>query len=110
MIRGDGVEMLIGSSTDESFGPVLAVGTGGRFVEVHRDRALALPPLTTTLGRRAIERTRIGSAVQSRGWERGVIELERLMVRLGRLVIEIPCIKQLVFDPRHVVPDSHREL
>ncbi len=106
MIRGDGVEMLIGSSTDESFGPVLAVGTGGRFVEVHRDRALALPPLTTTLGRRAIERTRIGSAIQSRGWERGMIELERLMVRLGRLVIDIPRIKEIDINPIHVGPNG----
>ena len=106
MIQGDGVEMLIGSSTDESFGPVLAVGTGGRFVEVHRDRALALPPLTTTLGRRAIERTRIGSAIQSRGWERGMIELERLMVRLGRLVIDIPRIKEIDINPIHVGPNG----
>ena len=104
MIQGDGVEMLVGSSTDESFGPVLAVGTGGRFVEVHRDRALALPPLTTTLGRRAIERTRIGSAIQSRGWERGMIELERLMVRLGRLVIDIPRIKEIDINPVRVGP------
>ena len=44
---------------DPQFGPVLLFGMGGELVEVFRDRALGLPPLTTTLARRMMERTRI---------------------------------------------------
>ena len=48
MIDGsDGYELIIGSSMDEQFGPVLLFGSGGQLVEVYKDRALALPPLTT---------------------------------------------------------------
>jgi len=42
--------------------PVLLFGMGGQLVELFRDRALALPPLTTTLARRMIEHTKIYGA------------------------------------------------
>ena len=42
-----GVEMLIGLSRDPVVGPVITVGLGGIFVEVLRDVARGLPPLTS---------------------------------------------------------------
>ena len=51
-------------SPDPQFGPVLLFGMGGQLVEVFRDRALALPPLKTTLARRMIERTTIATALR----------------------------------------------
>jgi acetate---CoA ligase (ADP-forming) len=43
-MRGGGVELLAGVSVDPTFGPVLAVGVGGIWVEVLRDVSLrALP-------------------------------------------------------------------
>ena len=48
----DAYELIVGSSLDPQFGPVLLFGTGGQLVEVFKDRALALPPLNTTLARR----------------------------------------------------------
>src|SRR5829696_6183408 len=47
MVSLEGYELIIGSSLDAQFGPVLLFGSGGQLVEVYRDRALALPPLTT---------------------------------------------------------------
>jgi acetyltransferase len=43
----DGYELILGSSPDPQFGPVLLFGTGGTLVEVFKDRALGLPPLNT---------------------------------------------------------------
>src|ERR671911_326567 len=63
MVSLDGYELIVGSSLDPQFGPVLLFGSGGSLVEVYRDRALALPPLTTTLARRMMERTRIFEAL-----------------------------------------------
>ena len=57
MVKLDGYELIIGSSQDAQFGPVLLFGTGGTLVEVYKDRALGLPPLNTTLARRMMERT-----------------------------------------------------
>ena len=41
-----GEELLLGVSRDPVFGPVITVGLGGIFVEVLRDVAIALPPLS----------------------------------------------------------------
>jgi acetyltransferase len=70
MVKLDGYELIVGSSQDAQFGPVLLFGTGGTLVEVFRDRALALPPLNTTLARRMMEQTKIYNALKGvRGQE-----------------------------------------
>lgn len=108
MIDLGGYETILGSSLDPQFGPVLLFGSGGALVEVYRDRALALPPLTTTLARRMIEQTRIHEAF--RGF-RGrasvdVAALERLLVRFSQLVVEQPWIKELDINPLLVSPEQ----
>ena len=60
----DGYELILGSSVDPQFGPVLLFGAGGQLVEVFKDRALALPPLNTTLARRLMEQTHIYTALK----------------------------------------------
>ena len=64
MEKLDGYEVILGSTTDAQFGPVMMFGTGGSLVEVYQDSALGLPPLNTTLARRMIERTKIYTALQ----------------------------------------------
>ena len=101
MVSLDGYELIVGSSLDPQFGPVLLFGSGGSLVEVYRDRALALPPLTTTLARRMMEQTRIFEAL---GGVRGrdpvdVGSLEKLLVRVSQLVVEQPWIKELDINP-----------
>ncbi|MGA3172664.1 MAG: acetate--CoA ligase family protein, partial [Chthoniobacteraceae bacterium] len=58
LVGGGGIELILGSSPDPQFGPVLLFGAGGKLVEIVKDRALGLPPLTATLARRMMERTR----------------------------------------------------
>ncbi len=55
----DARELLIGVSRDAVFGPVVAFGAGGTMVELLRDSAVALPPLTELLAERLIARTRV---------------------------------------------------
>ena len=107
MVSLDGHELIIGSSLDPQFGPVLLFGSGGSLVEVYRDRALALPPLTTTLARRMMERTRVFEAL---GGVRGqapvdVGALEKLLVRFSSLVVEQPWIKELDINPLLASPE-----
>jgi acetyltransferase len=101
MLSLDGYELILGSSIDPQFGPVLLFGCGGQLVEVFKDRALALPPLNTTLARRAIEQTKIYKALQGvRG--RAPVDLaalEELLVRFSQLVVEQPWIKELDINP-----------
>jgi len=101
MARLDGYELIMGSSIDSQFGPVLLFGAGGTLVEVLEDRALALPPLTTTLARRAMEQTRIHRALHGvRG--RPPVDLralEHLFVRFSQLIVEQPWISELDINP-----------
>ncbi len=60
----DAYELIIGSSLDPQFGPVLLFGTGGQLVEVFKDRALGLPPLNSTLARLMMEQTKIFKALK----------------------------------------------
>lgn len=107
MVSLEGYELIIGSSLDAQFGPVLLFGSGGQLVEVYRDRALALPPLTTTLARRTMERTRIFEAL---GGVRGrapvdTAALEKLFVRFSQLVVEQPWIKEMDINPLLASPE-----
>ncbi|HET6381667.1 MAG TPA: bifunctional acetate--CoA ligase family protein/GNAT family N-acetyltransferase [candidate division Zixibacteria bacterium] len=101
MINYTGYELIVGSSVDAQFGPVLLFGLGGTLVEVLRDRALALPPLTTTLARRLIERTRVATALRGVRGRRPVDmdALEQLLVRFSRLVVEVPRIAEVDINP-----------
>jgi acetyltransferase len=101
MIKLDGYELILGASMDPQFGPVLLFGTGGQLVEVFKDRALALPPLNTTLARRMMEQTRIYRALKGvRGRDPiNLAGLEQLLVRFSDLVTENPWIKELDINP-----------
>lgn len=101
MIKLEGYELIIGSSMDPQFGPVLLFGTGGQLVEVFKDRALGLPPLNATLARRMMERTKIYTALQGvRGRKAcDLAGLEQLMVRFSQLVVEQPWIAEIDINP-----------
>lgn len=101
MIDSEGYELIIGSSIDAQLGPVLLFGSGGQLVEVYQDRSLGLPPLTTTLARRLMERTRIYRALQGVRGRRPVdlAALEQLLVRFSQLVLEHPRICEIDINP-----------
>ena len=96
-----GYELILGSSLDPQFGPVILFGLGGELVEVFRDRSLALPPLNTTLARRLMEQTKIYAALKGVRGRRAVDSalLERILVRFSRLIIENPRIREIDINP-----------
>jgi acetyltransferase len=104
--RAAGQELILGSSVDRQLGPVLMFGAGGVLVEVLRDRALALPPLTTTLARRLVDETRIARALRGvRG--RAPADLDHLasvLVRFGDLVAEQRRIAEIDINPLLATP------
>jgi acetyltransferase len=107
MVRRDGYELILGSSIDAQFGPVVLFGTGGVMVEIYRDRALALPPLNTTLAQRLMEQTKIYAALQGVRGRKPVnlMALEQVLVRFSQLVMEQPWIKEIDINPLLATPD-----
>jgi len=101
MIKLDGYELIIGSTIDAQFGPVMLFGTGGQMVEVFKDRALALPPLNSTLARRMMEQTKIFKALKGvRGRKPVDIDaLDELLVRFSQLIVEQRWIKEIDINP-----------
>ncbi len=104
----EGYELILGSSIDPQFGPVLLFGMGGQLVEVFKDKALALPPLNTTLARRMMEATKIYHALQGvRGRKSVDLDaLEKLMVGFSQLVAEQRWIKEIDINPLFASADE----
>ncbi|MBE9098451.1 bifunctional acetate--CoA ligase family protein/GNAT family N-acetyltransferase [Vacuolonema iberomarrocanum] len=105
--RDGGYELIVGSSIDPQFGPILLFGPGGQMIDVFQDRAIALPPLNTTLARRMIEQTQVYKALQGiRG--RPPVDfsaLEHLLVKFSQLVIEQRWIKEIDINPLLIQPN-----
>ena len=107
MINWTGYEVIVGSSPDPQFGPVLLFGMGGQLVEVFKDRALALPPLNMTLAKHLIDETTIAHALKG---VRGRKPIDRevlaaLLVRFSELVAEQPRIAEIDINPLLASPE-----
>jgi len=101
MIELNGCEIILGSTPDPQLGPVLVFGSGGRMVDVYRDRSVGLPPLNSTLARRMMEQTRIFPALQGARGRKPVdiVALEQLLVNFSQLVVEQPRIREVDINP-----------
>lgn len=101
MIRLDGYELILGSTIDPQFGPIILFGSGGQLVEVYKDRSLAIPPLTSTLAKRMMERTKIYGALQGVRGRKAIdlSKLEQIAVQFSNLIVEQPWIKECDINP-----------
>jgi acetyltransferase len=57
-MAGEGVEMILGIKRDPMFGPVVLCGFGGILVELLKDVAIGIPPLSGTQAKDMIQRLR----------------------------------------------------
>jgi acetyltransferase len=107
MLKHEGYELIVGSSIDAQFGPVLLFGAGGQLVEVFKDRALALPPLNTTLARRMMEQTQVFEALEGVRGRKAVdlAALEEFLVRFSHLVVEQRRIREIDINPVLASPE-----
>ncbi len=108
MAELSGTELILGSSADPQFGPVILFGSGGKYVEVYKDKALGLPPLNTTLARRMMEQTQVHHILQGVRGQAGVDvdALAELVVQFSQIVAEQPWIKEIEINPLLVSADT----
>lgn len=101
MIKHKGYELILGSSSDPQFGPVLLFGMGGQLVEVFKDSALAIPPLNFNLARKLMEKTKIYEALRGvRGLKSvELTKLEEILINFSLLIVENPRIKECDINP-----------
>jgi acetyltransferase len=99
-----GLEWLVGGRQDEHFGPVLVVGMGGIYVEVLRETAIRVGPVTLDEAQRALDECR-GAALLA--GVRGQPPLDRealaeLVVRVSWLLYDYPAVRELDLNPVRV--------
>jgi acyl-CoA synthetase (NDP forming)/GNAT superfamily N-acetyltransferase len=103
----DGIEVALGVVRDASFGPMVMVATGGVDIDVWDDRVFLLAPVSARDAARAVHALRIRPLLEG---HRGrppadIAGLERCLVALGRLAVDVPEIAELDLNPVLVGPD-----
>lgn len=106
MVRG-GHETILGVFHDPQFGPLLMFGLGGIFVEVMKDVAFRVLPVTDTEARDMVRGIR-GHPILAgtRGGPKADEDfLVEAALRLGQLAIECPEVEQVDVNPLIVGPN-----
>jgi acyl-CoA synthetase (NDP forming) len=103
-----GVEVIIGMSKDATFGPVLMFGLGGVLVEILKDVAFRLVPLSP---RDAAEMIRDIKGLPLLQGYRGVpatdlAALERILLTLSDFVAQTPAIQEIDLNPVYAYPQG----
>ncbi len=83
-------EIMIGAHRDPVFGPVVAMGDGGKYVEIFRDTVLLLPPFTPLDAKEALAQLRIAPLLSGVRGE-PPMDVEALcdaVVKIGELLLD----------------------
>ena len=101
-----GREVILGMNRDRRFGPLMMFGMGGIFVEVLKDVAFHLAPLTAEEARLMLLSTRTYEMLRGVRGEEGVDidAIAEALQRLSQLVTEFPEIQEMDINPFMVGP------
>ncbi len=94
-------EVIIGTTTDKQFGPVVMFGLGGIFVEVHKDVVFRVAPITKTEACEMVNETKGVTILKgTRGHK--PIDFDSLysaISNISRLAYDFPQIQELDANP-----------
>jgi acyl-CoA synthetase (NDP forming) len=102
------VEVIVGLTADPQFGPLVMFGLGGVYVEVLKDVAFRLAPLTPRDAQEMIREIRgLPLLTGARGQAAvDLAALERTLLQVSALAEAHPEIKELDLNPTFAYPDS----
>ncbi len=101
-------EVIIGMTRDAQFGPALMFGLGGIFVEVYKDVAFRLPPLTEADARDMVHEIK-GLPLLTGFRGRPACDIQaivRCLLAVSRLVEARPDLEELDLNPILAYPDG----
>ena len=103
-----GQEVIIGMQRDPGFGPLLMFGLGGIYVELFKDVAFRVAPLTAEEARQMITETRAGRLLTGfRGQPPADLDaVVEVILRLGQLALDFPQIEEAEVNPLVVFPEG----
>jgi acetyltransferase len=101
VVRPMAQELIVGTSVDPLFGPVLLFGQGGTAVEVVQDRAIALPPLNRTLAAELVSRTRVAKLLAGYR-DHPSVKLDAVydaLAAVSQMLVDLPELAELDINP-----------
>lgn len=103
-----GQEVIIGMKRDAGFGPLLMFGLGGIYVELFKDVAFRIAPVTAAEARQMITETRAGKLLTGfRGAAKADLDaVVDVILRLGRISLDFPQIEEIEVNPLLVYPEG----
>jgi acetyltransferase len=104
MLKG-AVELIVGVVRDPQFGPLVMAGTGGTRVEVTRDVAFDLAPLSARQARDLLDQTAAGKLLAGfRGAPPADLDAAvDVIVRLAQIMVDLPEIAEIEINPLMVM-------
>ncbi len=101
-----GRELLLGVVRDPQFGPLVVVGFGGIYVEVLRDTAMRLAPLTPSEALAMLDELRMAPVLRGVRGEPPVdrAALAEVIVRFARLGVNVPELAEIELNPLMASP------
>jgi acetyltransferase len=99
--RAGAYELILGITTDPTFGPIVLFGAGGTGVEAIGDTAMSLTPLDLKLASELVESTRIYKLLKGFR-DKPPVDLEGLalcLVKLSSLAVQHRAIRELDINP-----------
>lgn len=109
MVPSTAVEVILGVLRDPEFGPVVVFGSGGILVELLKDSALRLPPLSREEALEMVRETRGAGLLQGfRGRPPADVDaLADALVRLSQLAVDLgDVVRALDINPLMVLPQG----
>ncbi len=102
----NGIELMVGATEDPSFGPLIAFGLGGIHVEILGDVCFRVNPLTDRDAAQMVRQIRGFKLLEGyRGHPAADLEaIENLLLRISRLVEDVPEITELDLNPIFALP------
>ncbi len=101
-----GTEVIVGASRDPAFGPLIMVGMGGIFVEVYKDVAFGVAPLSRRDALDMIDRIQAQPLLDG-ARQRPVLdraELAEVLLRVSNLMEALPEVAELDVNPLVITP------
>lgn len=100
----DGLDFIVGMKRDPTFGPVMIFGHGGIYVEVFKDVAFGVAPLSTDDAREMIAHTKTAALLKG---ARGAPKYDEsavctALLAVSKLAVDFPQIAEIDLNPLRV--------
>ena len=95
-------ELIIGSTADPVYGPVILFGAGGTLAEFYKDVAVGLPPMNRSLAHKVMQQTKIYHMLKEGFRDKPAANLaliEETLVKFSNLLSDFPQIAEVDINP-----------